>query len=189
MCGKYHISTEDENITFREAIQQLMLEHPEINIKTGDVLPSQVAPVLAAGGLAPMRFGHKASFMKTLLINARSETAHTSPMFAPLLRTSRVLVPATAFYEWSPQKKPHLFGREDKRMMYMAGLAFPGAEEVPQFVILTRDAVGNPAEVHPRMPVIFDTLELKKAWLEQDSLAVDLLRLADESEYEEVKAG
>lgn len=189
MCGKYHISTEDENISFREAIQQLMLEHPEINLKTGDVLPSQVAPVMKADGLSPMRFGHKASFMKSLLINARSETAHTSPMFAPLLRSSRVLVPATAFYEWSPEKKPHLFGRDNRRLLYMAALAFPGKEEVPQFVILTRDATGKPAKVHPRMPVIFDSPELRKAWLEQDNLAVDLLQLADESEYEEVRAG
>ncbi|MDI9521189.1 MAG: SOS response-associated peptidase family protein [Bacillota bacterium] len=187
MCGKYHISTEDENLIFREAIRQMMLEHPGIAIKTGDVLPSQAAPVYHKTGLSPMRFGHKANFAKSLIINARSETAHESPLFAPALRTFRVLVPATAFYEWSPQKKPHLFGRADKKTLYMAGLAFPG-QDIADFVILTRDAAGKPAQVHPRMPVIFPSLELQKAWLEQDSLAIDLLRLPDEGEYAEMKA-
>ena len=186
MCGKYHISTEDENLIFREAVRQLMLEQPEIGIKTGNVLPSQTAPVYQKSGLSPMRFGHKASFLKSLIINARSETAHESPLFVPALRTFRVLVPASAFYEWSPQKKPYLFGRADKKTLYMAGLAFPG-NDVPGFVILTRDAAGKPAQVHPRMPVIFPSLELQKAWLEQDNLAVDLLRLPDEGEYEEMK--
>lgn len=186
MCGKYHISTEDENLIFREAIQQLMLEKPEVALKTGDVLPSQVAPVYQKTGLSPMRFGHKADFAKSLIINARSETAHESPLFAPALRAFRVLVPATAFYEWSAQKKPYLFGRADKKTLYMAGLAFPG-QDIPDFVILTRDAAGKPAQVHPRMPVIFPSLELQKAWLEQDNLAADLLKLPDEGKYVEMQ--
>lgn len=182
MCGKYHVSTEDENLSFREAIHQLMLEHPELVIQLGDVLPSQIAPVYTREGLAPMRFGHKAAFLKRLLINARSETAHESPMFAPLLRASRVLVPALGFYEWSPRKKPYLFGRERGLPLQMAGLAFPG-QPVQEFVILTRDAVGAPAEVHPRMPVMFTSPELQNAWLHQDSLAKELLELADSTPY------
>lgn len=183
MCGKYHISTEDENLSFREAIHQLMLEHPELDIRTGDVVPSQIAPVYTANGLAPLRFGHKASFMKRLLINARSETAHESPMFSPLLRTARVLVPALGFYEWSPQKVPYLFGQGQGQRIHMAGLAFPG-QPVGSFVILTRDATGTPGQVHPRMPVMFASAELQNAWLHQDSLARDLLLLTDETQYE-----
>ena len=182
MCGKYHISTEDENISFREAIAQLMLEHPEITLQTRDVVPSQLAPVYTKAGLAPLRFGRKVDFMSRLLINARSETAHSSRMFAPLLRTSRVLVPAQAIKERSPQTKPHLFAREAGQMLYMAGLAFPG-EGLDDFVILTRDSVGRPSEVHPRMPVMFGSDELRQAWLEQDNLAQALLLLEDETRY------
>lgn len=184
MCGKYHITTEDENLSFREAIAQLMLEHPEIDIRTGDILPSQAAPVYNAQGLAAMRFGHKASFSKRLLINARSETAQESRLFAPLMKSARVLVPAQAFYEWSPAKKPHLFGREKGGLLYMAGLAFPG-NDLPGFVILTRDAVGKPAQVHPRMPVMFQSAELRDAWLHQDGLAGELLKMPDGEEYVE----
>lgn len=182
MCGKYHVSTEDENLSFREAIHQLMLEHPEIVLQTQAVVPSQVAPVYTRQGLAPLRFGHQASFMKRLLINARSETAPTSPMFAPLLRTARVLVPAAGFYEWSAQKQPFLFGLPAGGLMYMAGLAFPG-QPVPGFVILTRQATGAPGQVHDRMPVIFQSPELQQAWLHQDSLAKELLQLPDPGEY------
>ena len=188
MCGKYHITTEDENISFREAVQQLMLEHPEIAIQLGDVVPSLIAPVYTKNGLAPMRFGHKPAFMKRLLINARSETAGTSPMFGPLLRECRILVPARAFYEWSAEKKPSLFGREEGGMLHMAGLAFP-AQPVVQFVILTRDATGNPGQVHNRMPVMFASAELQEAWLHQDKLAEALLQLPDEENYLDLLAG
>lgn len=182
MCGKYHVTTEDENISFREAIAQLMLEHPELTIQLGDVLPSQVAPVYAADGLAPMRFGHRAEFMKRLLINARSETAHESRIFAPLLKSSRILVPARGFYEWTPQKKPFLFEREEGGQLFMAGLAFP-ASPVKEFVILTRDAVGEPGKVHDRMPVMFAQKELQNAWLHQDGLSRELLLLPDSEAY------
>jgi len=53
MCGKYHISTEDENLDFREAVARLMLAHPGTDIRTGDILPGQIAPVYTARGLAP----------------------------------------------------------------------------------------------------------------------------------------
>jgi putative SOS response-associated peptidase YedK len=182
MCGKYHISTEDENLDFREAVARLMLAHPGTDIRTGDILPGQIAPVYTARGLVPLRFGYRPSHMKRLLINARSETAQESPMFGPLLRRSRVLVPARAFYEWSPAKQAFLFGRPDSGLIYMAGLAFPGSP-LGSFVILTRDAAGAPARVHPRMPVIFDSPELQSAWLRQDSLAPHLLRLPDQTEY------
>lgn len=184
MCGKYHITTEDENISFREAIAQLMLEHPEIDIKTGDILPSQAAPVYDAFGLQAMRFGHRPAFMKKLLINARSETAEASPLFGPLMKSARVLVPAQAFYEWSPAKKPCLFGRLQGGLLYMAGLAFPG-EGLPGFVILTRDAAGRPAEVHPRMPLTFAGPGLRDAWPRQDGLAGEPPRLPDGEAYME----
>ncbi|HSK69702.1 MAG TPA: SOS response-associated peptidase family protein [Candidatus Limnocylindria bacterium] len=179
MCGKYHVTTEDENISFQEAVRQLMLEHPEIPIRTGDILPSQVAPVYAAEGLVPARFGVKVSFMKSLLINARSETAAKSPLFKPSLRSGRCLVPARGFYEWTPEKKPHFFGKEEGGLVYMAGLLFPD-EDVRRFVIITRDAQGAPARVHPRMPLIFHTEELRDAWLHQDGLAEELLTIRED---------
>lgn len=184
MCGKYHIATEDENLSFREAVRQLMLEHPEIPLRDGDVLPSQVAPVLTAEGLVPMRFGHKPVFLKRLLINARSETAAESPLFAPRLRVARCLVPAKAFYEWSPDKKPHLFGLSEGGLLRMAALWFPG-EAVREFVIITRDAQGAPARVHSRMPLIFSSAELQDAWLRQEGLAGELLGMGESARLEE----
>lgn len=176
MCGKYHITTEDENISFREAIRQLMLEHPEIQLQLGEVRPTQVAPVYTRAGLAPMRFGYKPPWMKTLLINARSETAASSPLFSPRLKLARCLVPARGYFEWSPQKQPFLFGYPQGGLLHMAALSFEG-DPVPGFVILTRDARGESKKVHPRMPLIFPTVELQQAWLHQDSLAESLLTL------------
>ena len=187
MCGKYHVTTEDENISFQEAVRQLMLEHPDIEMRTGDIVPSFAAPVLTADGFQAMRFGHRVSFMKGLLINARGETAAKSPLFAPRLKNARCLVPALGFYEWTPDKKPHLFGLREGGMLYMAGLYFKGGE-IPDFVIITRDAKGEPALVHPRMPVIFAAPELRDAWLDQDGLAEEMLLMGADTELTDLKA-
>lgn len=191
MCGKYHLTTEDENISFREAIRQLMLEHPELPIQMDSVVPSQFAPVYTKGGLLPLRFGHKVSFSKQLLINARSETLASSRLFAPRLQVARVLVPAKGFYEWSPQKKPHLFGSPRGGLIQMAGLSFKVGEQnsIDSFVIITREARGTPAQVHPRMPLIFQSPELQQAWLHQDGLAENLLGMGEEDLVEISLAG
>lgn len=186
MCGKYHITTEDENISFREAVLQLMRENPEISLQTAQVRPSQIAPVYTNRGLVPMRFGYKPPWMKKLLINARSETAPTNPLFSTQLKTARCLVPAHGFYEWTAQKQPFVFGRRQGGLLYMAGFYFHNTT-LEEFVILTRDAQGEPLAVHPRMPVIFSTQELQHAWLYQDNLTNLLLSLGDYNDLTSVQ--
>lgn len=159
-----------------------------MRLAAGDIVPSLVAPVMTAGGWRAMRFGYQAPYMKKALINARSETASQRAMFAPLLKTSRCLVAADAFYEWTAEKEPFQFALPGKTM-YLAGLYFE-AEPVPCFVILTREAAGRLAEVHPRMPVILGSPELREAWLNHDRLAAELLSLPAEAlhgELEELK--
>lgn len=179
MCGKYRINWDGDDLPFGEDMLQWLAEHPEVRLTTGDIVPSLVAPVLTLSGWRAMRFGHKAPFMKRALINARSETAAQRPMFAPLLKASRCLVPAHSFYEWTAEKVPLSFALPGG-MIYMAGLYFD-ADPVPGFVILTREATGCLADVHPRMPLILGSQELQEAWLRHDGLAEGILMLPDEA--------
>lgn len=179
MCGKYRLSWDEESLSFGADMRQWLLAHPEVELTSGDIVPSLAAPVMTAAGWRAMRFGIQASFMKRALINARSETAAERAAFTPLLKSGRCLVPAEAFYEWSAEKEPFLFALP-AGMMYMAGL-YADEGTLPGFVILTREAAGRLADIHPRMPLILGSPELREAWLRQDGLAEAILKLPDEA--------
>ena len=83
------------------------------NLATGkvepryNVAPSQEIPVVrmdqGARTLAPLRWGLVPAWSKEpapgfRTINARSETAHTSPAFRAAFRDRRCLIPASGFF-------------------------------------------------------------------------------------------
>ena len=185
MCGKFQVQPIGDEGYFPDGFADWLRRHPEVR---AEILPSQPAPVLTAQGLLALRFGVKTSFTKRLLINARSETAASSPLFGPRLKTGRCLAVAPAFYEWSADKKPHLFALPGGGPLYMAGLMFEAGEQ-PGFVILTREAEGIALEVHPRMPLILGSQELREAWLRQDRLAESLLHFPAEALHPALIAG
>lgn len=95
-------------------------------------------------------------------INARSETAATSRMFADSFARRRCLVPADAFYEWQKDgatKIPWAIGMADGSPLVFAGL-WEGWRDpadgsiVRSFSILTTAANDVLRPVHDRMPVI-----------------------------------
>lgn len=103
-------------------------------------------------------------------INAKAETAAIKPMFRHAFRTSRVLVPADAFYEWMPKdgKQPYLIRLRDGEPMGMGGLLehWQGPEgEITTFTLLTIDANSLMSRIHDRMPVIIRP-EDYAAWID-----------------------
>ena len=100
-------------------------------------------------------------------INARSETAATSRMFADSFAKRRCLLPADAFYEWQKDgpnlekgaKIPWAIGRADDSPLVFAGL-WEGWRDpadgtiVRSYSILTTAANDVLRPVHDRMPVI-----------------------------------
>lgn len=178
MCGKYHVSMEDENVEFRSIIQQALIASPGA-FQTGDIAPSLPVPVLTASGATAMRFGLRLSGIKRLLINARSETAAQSPLFSGMIASSRCIVPAQYFFEWTTDKQPHVFRDSSGAPLFMAGL-FMAQEQENRFVILTGNADSTVAAVHPRMPVLLGSREYRDAWLRSSQLAINLLSLPPE---------
>jgi putative SOS response-associated peptidase YedK len=106
------------------------------------------------------------------LINARSETAATSPLFAPAFARARVLVPADGFFEWTTvggKRLAHYFQQPGGGPFAFAGLAVDpppasGGGE-PAAVILTAEASESVRPVHDRMPLIVAREDFD-AWLD-----------------------
>ena len=106
------------------------------------------------------------------LINARSESVATSPLFGEAFATSRVLVPADGFFEWTKEgtkRKGHYFQQPDGGPFAFAGIAVgppPDRESgEPAAVILTTQASDSVKSYHDRMPLIVATRDFE-VWLD-----------------------
>ena len=102
MCGRYNFSNDSSSEMVQEVLQNLQSRN--IEIKTGEVFPGDIAAVIArTRKLEPqafaMRWGYQLPDTK-LVFNARRETAAQKSMFADGMRQRRCLVPADAYYEW-----------------------------------------------------------------------------------------
>jgi putative SOS response-associated peptidase YedK len=175
MCGRF-ILTEPA-----DALRQLFLfdERPNLGPRY-NIAPTQEVPVVVAEEgvrhLRPMRWGlvpfwAKERAIGNRLINARSETAATTPAFRSAYRHRRCLVPANGFYEWQKlgkARQPWLIGREDGGAFAMAGLweRWDGVgEALFSFTILTTAANDPVRPLHDRMPVILDPAD-HATWLD-----------------------
>lgn len=150
------------------------VRQPDFQLKRGEISPGDSAAVLAPNrsrqtSLFVMRWGFRLD--KRLVFNARSETAATKAMFRDSMRQRRCVIPAAAFFEWDHRLKKSAkfrFWPDGRPMMYMAGLyRFEADSPLPVFTILTRQAQGNIAELHDRMPVILQDKQLD-LWLDQE---------------------
>lgn len=132
-----------------------------------------------------MRWGLVPSWLKEgahPLINARAETVTTSPAFRAAAKGKRCLIPMDGYYEWRPnpdnpkrgRKTPFYFSRRDGSPLLVAGL-WAAAESALTCTVITTDAVGEPASVHDRMPLIVAERDWDR-WLDPDAPApADLL--------------
>lgn len=113
------------------------------------------------------------------LINARAETAETTPAFRTAFERHRCIVPADAFYEWRRHRdpatgrvvrsEPFAIRREDGDLLALAGLWSSwrdpaSAARLYTCTILTTDPNELVARLHSRMPVVLDPNDWD-AWL------------------------
>lgn len=170
MCGRYRLSRRKELLAeyFDTNFDDLEWE-PRYN-----VAPGQPIPVLRQGeGEAPLRaswmgWGLIPSWARdrkvgARMINARSETASTTPSFRESLQKRRCLVPADGFYEWKRSgktKQPYCFELDNREIFAFAGLwdswRDVDGRTLETCTILTTSPNDLLADVHDRMPVILD---------------------------------
>ena len=93
-----------------------------------------------------------------MVINARSETVYSRPLFRAAFTSHRCVVPAHGFFEWEKVKGrrlPWYFTSTKYPMLGLAGLYEPATDEQPAgFVILTTQPNAMVAPYHNRMPVM-----------------------------------
>ena len=182
MCCRYWT---DESPELREIVEE-MNRSPLIGrwqktsaVKAfGEIRPYDVTAVIAPDrrgrrAVFPMRWGFRE---KTLLINARSETAAVKPAFRTAWAHQRCAVPASWYYEWehltdlSGRAKTgarYLIQAAGRDMTWLAGL-YRIEDGLPVFVILTRDAAEEIRFIHDRMPLVLPG-ELVNEWIRPDA--------------------
>ena len=176
MCGRYSLFTEEENQEIMRIVKSLDNRYPGNNMKHGEIFPTNTAPILCLeeNGIKPelSTWGFPRFGAKGVIINARSETADSRPMFKKSLHTRRCVVPSTGFYEWSQSgtKTKYRFNLPNDHTLYMAGI-FNGENK---FVILTTNANDSIADVHNRMPIILKK-EMTEDWIMSEEFALSYL--------------
>lgn len=198
MCGRYRIdSSERMDEIIDEMMRSPLVEKWQKTVKVctdGEICPTDVAPVIA-----PNRAGEKAVFPmkwgfsgKSLLINARVESAAEKPTFQESWKKRRCIVPATYYYEWE-----HLVANNGKKAVgakymiqprgyvhtWLCGL-YRIENGLPVFVILTRDAAENIRFIHERMPLIMPE-DMVDAWIRPDADPDELVKAALTDMYSE----
>ncbi len=192
MCGRYTLTSqeglvEDMQLAIAEPAEPSEWWRPRFN-----VAPTQPAPIVpnrdGPRHIELARWGLVPPWSKTLSegakkINARSETAASSPAFKDALAKRRCLVPADGFFEWKKDGKirtPFWIHPSPRHPIAFAGIwerwKSPDGIWVISFSILTTDANALVRPLHDRMPVVLPRAAYDR-WL--DPAAIDPRAIAD----------
>jgi putative SOS response-associated peptidase YedK len=161
MCSRFEIEGESDRIEERFDL----VEGPEY-MPAAEVRPTDRVPVIGPDRRAiMMRWGLEVSWDRKPLINARAETLARKRTFLPLL-AHRILVPASAYFEWRAEGKAKIktrIARKDRDLFAFAGLA-----DGSDFTIVTCGPAPEIANIRTRMPVILEP-EGEAEWLDAAS--------------------
>jgi putative SOS response-associated peptidase YedK len=182
MCGRYTLHVQKQKLAEAIALALPPAYEPDYNIGPGrDVLSiatrdkvEPVATMMHWGLRTPQNFH----------INARIETADTTPRFRDSWHEHRCLLPANGFYEWYQDgitKQPYFIYPKNAEVYYFAGLWFASADSAspPACVILTTEAQPSIRDIHERMPVMLQQ-DAQAAWLSGQLSRLDAQALTKE---------
>jgi putative SOS response-associated peptidase YedK len=128
-------------------------------------------------GLVPswVRDEEQSASMRSLTLNARSESVFEKPSFRKPILSGRCLVPSDGFYEWQTvgtKKVPWFITLPGDKIFSFGGIwdvwKLPGKDPLFTYSILTTDANPLMAEIHnskKRMPLILPA-ESEVKWLD-----------------------
>ena len=169
MCSRFELNAET-----REVGRRFGLTVPPPMPLGGEMRPTDQILVIGPGGPDLMSWGLSVDWQTAPLINARAETLAAKPTFRPLLTGGRVLVPATAWWEWPLVGK----GKRKTRITPTgeALTAFAGLTDGKRVVIVTCAPCPALFEANDRMPVVL-TREAESAWLDQGRAFPDVASL------------
>ena len=118
-------------------------------------------------------------------INARSESIFEKPTFRNAFKSTRCLIPAEGYYEWStalgkyPPKQPFYICARDGSQLPIAGIwsswRASDGELIESASIITQEARGSLSKIHSRMPV-FMPHDRWDEWLNPENKEIEKLR-------------
>ena len=201
MCTRFHLDPSSEEVRklISEAADSPLVEaFSELNcgrvINPGDIGPSDIAPVLSAVKSRtsvrtfPMRWGFRIQmprkrgdgFTTRTVLNARAESAPEKSLFSGPWTDRRCIVPASWYYEWKRTadgkrggSEAYSFRSYTSEILWLCGL-YRIENGLPEFVILTREAVPGPDSVHDRMPLMLPESDTEE-WILSPDDPKDLL--------------
>lgn len=197
MCSAYYLKRIERKA---ERAAQALLE--KLRLQAHDealplIRPTDPAPLIAMSEdgpvLAHARWGLVPHWARDTTIarqcfNARGETVHEKPAFRDSFRKSRVLVPASGWFEWTGpkgRKLKHAIEQTGREIMF-AGLRAawkrPDGEWLETFTIVTVPALASIAHLHDRMPLPVPEAEWS-LWLEGSVDDARALLEPDVAEY------
>lgn len=193
MCGRYYLFADIEEISRR-----FNINYCDVLIKSmPEIFPSNEVPIIINNGkrqmIKLMKWGFNLSYLKKLIINARSETIDTKKLFKYSFYNKRCLIPASGFFEWKKENGKNIKYKiylKDENLFSMAGIysSFQdkNGEYINCFTILTINANKKISSIHNRMPVILDR-ESEQMWLNnsiKDKSLKELLKPIDDIKVE-----
>ena len=202
MCCRYWTDESPELRAFVEEMNRspLLTRWPRTSViaQAGEVRPGEIAAVIAPDrqgkrAVFPMKWGFSG---RTLLMNARSETASEKPTFRDAWASHRCIVPAAGYYEWEHirdnggKKKSgdrYAIRPKEGAMTCLCGL-YRIEAGLPVFVILTREAGEGIRFIHERMPLILPE-RLIDDWIRPQGDPEKLLPFALTDMKYEINAG
>ncbi|MGO3212918.1 MAG: SOS response-associated peptidase [Ruoffia tabacinasalis] len=164
MCGQYSFLENKKALLDRYEGTVLDANLPADEIEV--YYPSQNNLILLPNNkFYAFKWGFTPSFAKRPLINARLESILEKQTFIEPFKRKRCLIPATSFYEFkevdSQEKKERWqIAVTDLDIFSIAGICERYDNEdgssTLTYSMLTKDSVGQMADIHHRVPVILD---------------------------------
>ena len=160
MCGRFAL-----NATAEELEEHFGLCVPEVYVARYNIAPGSPLLVITEQSLTFFKWGLVPGWMRDIrpgrqMINARAETVCDKPSFKSAFKRRRCLIPASGFYEWKsgPGYKQPYYGTLRQPLFSFAGIwehwQDGQGNELQTCAILTTQATGEMALIHPRMPVV-----------------------------------
>jgi putative SOS response-associated peptidase YedK len=174
MCGRYELKAKARELNRHFPLLHLaQSEMPQ----AGELRPTDPVLMITANGTGfhagKASWGLVGSFLdqppRSPLINLRSEGLAAKPFYSKILRRSRCLIPATAFFEWLPvdgRKQKMRISQPDGETLMLAGIFDHHQDAGTTCAILTTAADETISRIHDRMPLILGREE-SSFWLDE----------------------
>lgn len=197
MCGRYYIDIDNEEI--KKIIKEAQKNIYE-NYKTGEIFPTNIAPIYIEDDnkMKPVlaKWGFPKWDGKGVIINIRAESLNEKQMFKRLISYKRCIVPASYYFEWKKEeqaKNKYKISNPNSNV-YMAGLYNVVTNKENKqlslfenmdifYTIITRNANESVSNIHSRMPLVFNNEEMHE-WINGQN--IDELMKTDHNLFGEI---